>query len=304
MSLIGNWIESLSYELEISYSCTRKISPMSSCTTCIDECPTEAIRVVNGEITISNHPCTICGVCTTVCPVQAIKGKSPSRRIIRNYVLLENGYVLPTVAELLYYHKKGIRSIHESSVNEELSEVVSRVNNILAKMELEQLSFVEHVEAESEHPQMISRRAFFARLGSNSKNTVLTSLTPIKWRFNEHSFKTSNLFKDWSFFKIKLNHEDCILCKACFMICPSDVFRIAEDSLKLTDHNCCGCRLCSDICREKAVQITDNVHMSEEESFSLVQANCKKCHTNFPSWKGAEELCPICSSGDKPNFFL
>ncbi|MBT2681439.1 4Fe-4S binding protein [Bacillus sp. ISL-35] len=303
MSLVGNWIESLSYELEISSSCTRKISHMSSCSACMDECPTEAISVENGELNISKQSCTTCGVCITVCPVQAIKGQSPPRRIIQNHILLGDGSALPTVAELLYYHKKGIRRVYEPLVSEELMENVKQANDILAKIEFEPLSIVNKVELDREDQPRISRRAFFAKLTSDSKKTVLSSMTPIKWRFNENSFKTSNLFKGWSFYQVKLNQEDCTLCEACFAICPSEVFRLVDDSLKLTDHNCSGCRLCSDICKENSVQIFYKVHKSEEESRPVVKTNCQKCHTPFHSWS-ARELCPICSSVEKPNFFL
>lgn len=46
------------------------------CTTCIKNCPTEAIRVRSGKATILNVRCIDCGKCIRVCPHRAIKSIS------------------------------------------------------------------------------------------------------------------------------------------------------------------------------------------------------------------------------------
>lgn len=43
------------------------------CTTCIKNCPTEAIRVRNGKATILPNRCIDCGTCIRVCPHKAVK---------------------------------------------------------------------------------------------------------------------------------------------------------------------------------------------------------------------------------------
>lgn len=48
------------------------------CTTCIKNCPTEAIRVRNGKATILNERCIDCGKCIQTCPHKAIKSVSDS----------------------------------------------------------------------------------------------------------------------------------------------------------------------------------------------------------------------------------
>ena len=40
------------------------------CTTCIKNCPTEAVRVRSGKATILNERCIDCGKCSTRCPYQ------------------------------------------------------------------------------------------------------------------------------------------------------------------------------------------------------------------------------------------
>jgi ferredoxin len=302
MSLIGNWIESLSYEQEISDACTRRISPMGSCTACIEECPADAIHLDNGKININEKLCTTCGVCITVCPVQAIKGQSPARKVFQKYLSLQDDPTLPTMVELLYYHKKGIRLIHRPWICEDLRDRVDRVNELLDRMETEPMILVDEVFLEIEEQTKISRRAFFAKLTSDSKTTILTSMTPIKWRFNEASFQIPGFYKDWSFYEIKINLEDCTLCEACFSICPSNVFNFSGDSLKLTDHNCSGCRLCSDICMENSIEIIENLHRGADTSYKVVKNTCIKCNSDFHSWTESQE-CTICCRIDKPDFF-
>ena len=43
------------------------------CTTCIKNCPTEAIRVRRGKATILPNRCIDCGTCIRVCPHKAVK---------------------------------------------------------------------------------------------------------------------------------------------------------------------------------------------------------------------------------------
>ncbi len=46
------------------------------CTTCIKNCPTEAIRVRSGKAAILNERCIDCGTCIQVCPHKAVKSVS------------------------------------------------------------------------------------------------------------------------------------------------------------------------------------------------------------------------------------
>lgn len=303
MSLLSNWLESLSYDLEISGSCTRKLSPLSSCSTCIDTCPEEAILLDNDKIMIDEKRCTSCGVCITVCPVQAIKGQSPSRKVSQDHLLLEQESPLPSLMEILYYHKKGIRFIHQPSLNGNLVNRISQANEILGAMSLELLQVTNHYVLEPEEQPRLSRRDFFAKLSSDSRKTVLSSVTPVKWRFNESNFKPSILFKDWSFYKVEINVDECTLCEACFNICPSGVFSLRENDLIVNENQCIGCNLCLDICRTSAMQVEQKVLQAPSVSYHLSKNICKQCGTGFHAWEESES-CHICSTIEKPNFFL
>lgn len=303
MSLLTNWLESLSYELEISESCTRKISPLSSCSACIDVCPDEAILLENEKMVIDEKRCTSCGVCITVCPVQAVKGQSPSRRVSQGHLLLELESPLPSITEMLYYHKKGIRFVHQPSLNANLENVIRRVNEILGAMSLELLQVTNQFLMEPEEQPRLSRRDFFAKLSSDSKKTVLSSVTPVKWRFNESNFKPSVLFKDWSFYKVEITKDECTLCEACFNICPSGVFSLGENELTMNENQCTSCNLCLDICRTSAIKVEQKVHQSPPVSYNLRKNICTQCGTGFHAWEESDS-CHICSTIEKPNFFL
>lgn len=55
------------------------------CTTCIKNCPTEAIRVRSGKATILPNRCIDCGTCSRVCPHNAITSVPDDFRVLRNY---------------------------------------------------------------------------------------------------------------------------------------------------------------------------------------------------------------------------
>jgi ferredoxin len=303
MSLVTNWLESLSYDLEISAACLKKISPASSCTVCLDECPEHAVFIDGGKIFIDKELCTSCGTCITTCPVQAIKGQSPSRKVIQKYILLQEESILPTIPELFYYHKKGIRSIHKSSKDDVLVKLVQTANESLKAMELEPLRVADELILEIEDQPKLTRRDLFNKLRIDSKKNLLSSVTPVKWRFNEDNFKISNLFDGWAFFEVRIHEESCTLCGGCFNICPSKVFEPNDRVLTIHEENCSGCNLCMDICQSSAVQISKDIHQQPAPMKYWHQSICSICGSSFHSWT-AKDTCHICSTVEKPTFFL
>lgn len=55
------------------------------CTTCIKNCPTEAIRVRSGKATILPNRCIDCGTCLQVCPHHAVTSVPDSFNALQNY---------------------------------------------------------------------------------------------------------------------------------------------------------------------------------------------------------------------------
>ncbi len=44
----------------------------TGCETCVGECPSEAIKMVDGVAQVDPNACVDCGVCVDACPVEAI----------------------------------------------------------------------------------------------------------------------------------------------------------------------------------------------------------------------------------------
>ena len=44
----------------------------TGCESCVEECPSEAISMVDGKAVIDVKACVDCGVCVDGCPVEAI----------------------------------------------------------------------------------------------------------------------------------------------------------------------------------------------------------------------------------------
>jgi len=44
----------------------------NGCESCVDECPSEAITMVNEKAEINVETCVDCGVCVDACPSEAI----------------------------------------------------------------------------------------------------------------------------------------------------------------------------------------------------------------------------------------
>lgn len=55
------------------------------CTTCIKNCPTEAIRVRRGKATILPNRCIDCGTCLRVCPHNAVKSVPDDFNALQNF---------------------------------------------------------------------------------------------------------------------------------------------------------------------------------------------------------------------------
>jgi len=51
-----------------------KVDPekCTGCGTCVDECPTDAIKMVDDKAVVDEEECVDCGACVDVCPSEAI----------------------------------------------------------------------------------------------------------------------------------------------------------------------------------------------------------------------------------------
>ncbi len=78
------------------------------CTTCIKNCPTEAIRVRNGKATILPNRCIDCGTCIQVCPHKAVKTVPDSFDALQNY---QYNIAIPDPALYAQFHNLDDRNL-------------------------------------------------------------------------------------------------------------------------------------------------------------------------------------------------
>lgn len=67
------------------HSVVLELNKCRGCTTCIKNCPTEAIRVRSGKATVLPNRCIDCGSCIRVCPHKAVKSVCDGFELLQNY---------------------------------------------------------------------------------------------------------------------------------------------------------------------------------------------------------------------------
>jgi ferredoxin len=301
MSLLINWLESLTYDLKAADHCLRRVSPFSTCNVCQESCGKNAIKVGKNGVQILEKLCDGCGLCIPSCPVQAMEGQSPNRITINQTLILDES-LQPTKYELLYIYKRGIRTISAPRMDGKLERIIAEANEVLRGMSKDPFNIVKELEPVPKEEVRLSRRDFFSKLSFDSKKLALSTVTPAKWRFDQDKFKHAGMFEGWAFFQVDLDPEKCTLCEACFRLCPSVVFTVKDSMLTINHGKCSGCSMCMDVCREKAVQIGTDVQQSVILETNILHLNCKKCSCDFLGWEEAD-ICPICKTAGQHSLF-
>lgn len=81
----------------VLHSVTLDTAKCVGCTHCVKRCPTQAIRVRDGQAVILSERCVDCGECIRVCPHHAKKAKHDSLSALQNYA-----YTVALPAPALY----------------------------------------------------------------------------------------------------------------------------------------------------------------------------------------------------------
>ena len=297
MGILSKWIESLGYELEILPTCTRNLSPRSTCEKCIGACGEHAISMENGRPLIDKNKCTDCGNCISTCPEQAIAGIYPKRTIIQNQLVIKEEKI-PTIKELLILYKKGIQTIvgETPGLLETWKEPIVEANLLLAK--LGEAPFSTEIKSIKEEI-VVSRRELFSLWKEESKS-AMKQVAPAKWRFNHSDFHLPKYFKDYQFATIRIDSEKCTLCTACQKLCEKKCFNIRDEHMSIFSQNCSSCQLCVDACPEKAIVVEEQISNAEEILLPIYEQECQSCKRPFRTLHEHDSNCVECT---KRNFF-
>lgn len=297
-NLLGRWLESLDYEYHISPDCSRHQSPRSSCTACIDQCPVDAITLVDGKPVIYNEDCIECGDCVANCPIQAVEGFLP-KRTIKNDQFIIDGNRIPTIKELLVYYKKGITTIvcEQENIHPDWEKTIQEANQMLE--DLGEPPFqVAYEQDSSNDDKKISRRELFFIWERGLKN-IGKQMAPAKWRFNHESLDLLTHYPDHQFVDISLDLEQCTLCKACQVLCKNNCLEVNEDHFSISPQQCTNCSLCQDICPEGAISIKEMITPTSPVDYQVFNNVCSSCEETFTALDEDKDLCLFCTKRDE-----
>ncbi|WP_158587577.1 4Fe-4S binding protein [Neobacillus notoginsengisoli] len=306
MSILTTWLESLAYDVEISSACLRSQSPKSNCAECLPYCPENAISFSKQGAERDSSLCTNCGHCVPVCPVQAITGRSPERKIVNETLLIEDS-PFPSVKELLYFYKRGVRNVNCDSTASPDIHILKEADSLLTAMGYEPFTIVDSIPVYNEEPTF-TRRSFFIKAAFEGKKIAAATITPAKWRFNQNQFEITSMFPGYAVYEVIIDQEQCNLCEACFKMCPQQVFSLKEGLLSVNSGSCNGCSLCVDICGKDAIKIVQRAYPSQPMELAVERLTCPDCNTPFHTWKNPNvsspgPLCNICDTRSKNGYF-
>ncbi|MFT9598828.1 4Fe-4S binding protein [Mesobacillus sp.] len=66
-------------------------------------------------------------------------------------------------------------------------------------------------------------------------------------------------------------------------MCPTQIFTLENDTLKIDEKNCSGCNLCMDICQHSGIQIANSIHKVREVAYHVYKNECTTCRSSFYS---------------------
>ena len=296
MGIVGKWLESLDYQYEIKNdTCVRHKSPFATCQACVDVCTDHAIFLRDGKPVINQELCTDCGQCLSACPVQAIAGIYPKRMLINGTLIIDTQQI-PSIKDLLIYRAKGIKTlaIESDEINDDLLELFNQVNEQLIKLNEEPFEIQTDVTLPNTEETTYSRRELFSLWKKESK-TLMSQVTPAKWRFNQTDFDLAKHYKEHQFYSIDLDSSTCSLCKMCLSLCEKQCFSIDDKQFTISAQACSNCHLCIDICPENSIHIKSNITEAQQTNYQLYNKTCTSCKKSFLTIRDNDQQCYICS---------
>ncbi|ALB62687.1 polyferredoxin [Cronobacter condimenti 1330] len=255
--------------------CARKRLRRSRCDRCITRCPTGALALHDGVITLARDRCTGCGICLFACPADALEHLAPLTRFYRDGVLF-GPFTLPVaVEELLLWHAHyAIRAI-----------AVDLTHDTHWLRPLAELNLLLRQRGEPGWQCMVPPATpgeMKRRLLAMPRGRVPHDVTS---RRAAGAYALS--------FGVTLDAGRCLLCGACGHICPEGVIRFNEGTLTLDPSRCHGCGDCAAVCPVDAVSVAAG------ETFSVTRlrfttARCVSCGEPWRAWAASETRCPLC----------
>ena len=312
--------------------CIRSSSPKSSCSVCQEVCSKQAVTINKKGISI-NESCNFCNECVSHCPTNALVDtgrrfvgndktiyllcqKHKLDEDINNNSLIDCLNFLSTKI-LLNIYTNGFREIYTNITKCEncqrshnLQQELDRTNKILNKLNLPLMSIynadVEYLvecikeAGKAKKDTQVDRRDFFKHMAKDIFGKTYEIAPPAMRVQFWHS--TDQILKKWqqnienklSVYRIEIDKDRCIQCKACMKMCPHNVWEEKDDTIIFRPYLCTGCNLCKDICPTKAINVTENIEIISEITLLSTKKDCTSCGKEFVASITDADKCPTC----------
>ena len=296
------------------------MSPLASCSACVDACPENAWFDGDDGLCLDTERCDGCGLCVPACPQKAIEiAAGPSLRLHRRSLAAlaicarsarpgDPGQ-LPCLhmmgwRQLLELRDKGVVRLHvmdddcdrchvgskRSAGNRTLDEHHALASRLWQDRGIEPMAMVRHDRAsyrrlvrdsEPFEGRAFSRRRFFRAFADEPEAAVAR-----RGRLQAHV--------------PYIDEALCRGCDICARLCPTGALTISDDenepAYRVDAAACSGCGLCVDVCDAAAVSV-DSWTRAEQIEMRLAGVTCPSCKVPFhrPASQASEDsLCDIC----------
>ena len=312
--------------------CLRSLSPKAGCNTCEEICAKNSIQLKKNGITIDDS-CNLCNECVSHCPTNALtdSGKKFVGAEKKIYLLclkhelkddVDSNFRIECInflstKLLLNIYNKGYREIHtnlskctDCERSHKLNFEINRTNKILSQLNKPLMSVkeesVETLIAKVDQlgkikmNQKVDRRQFFKSFAKDIFGKAYEIVPPtVKLQYWS---STSQILEKWqkneekklSLYKIKIDNNKCIQCKACMKMCPQNVWKFNNDDILFRPDLCNGCDLCKNICPTSAVDLEENIEFSERITLTKTEKHCLGCGKKYFTYNSESEKCPSC----------
>lgn len=283
------------------------------CSKCLDACPTHALTIADGSVTLREQDCSRIGSCTTVCPVSAIQlprfSESQFLGLIagimkmnqatsRTLVLTCDKSTLPQEPWTFIEQVEDIGVIGPRQIAIALSSGIDRVVVYCAD------GACSGKQAASQAVESI--RSLFGRFGGEPETTIVRYLEGdekeelVRLLSLPTGERAKSLFaarRDaWANYIGALRQiaapggltlglgltnlgisDSCTLCQVCANFCPHSALEIISGSLEFDSSKCTGCGYCARVCPEHSITLLQLEKISDLGKRAVFHDEIVKC---------------------------
>jgi ferredoxin len=259
------------------FKCVREYGD-NSCNLCLENCPTNAIKLNKGKIMIDPSKCTYCGACQRVCPNEAMILVNLNE--IKSLKCEGLGGDIPCIAFvglefLTFFNNSEMVFCKKCNKGIDINKELERLKEIIKDL---------NIRIKLEDPIIDTlRRIYLYKINVEEFYLVLKE-PPLKRMVMRDKLK---------FYK-EIDANKCTFCTVCVSVCPNGALKIEDKGvISFNNLNCTGCKLCINSCKYSALR-ESNVNREV-----LIRIEPKRCQYCGSLYYGKGDKCQKCEREDK-----